>query len=351
VAIAAAVASLVAAAAVSSSARGRDWAARMVSRCGNGAVEAGEECDDGNQSDTDGCLTTCRFATCGDGQVRLHVEECDDGNHKDGDGCNARCLRCQPAGSAFTWSDTGHCYSRHDVSVTWAEARDLCLQNGGDLATFTSGYEVLAADAALLRGDHPAPWVGLWDREGTGHYEWVTGESTGSGESVLPLQQVPAGTRRCAVLAQGRLASHHLHPIHLDLPDCNTKAAALCEQPGWVVNPTDHHAYLVISRPASWQQARLDCVARGGHLATIGGADEQSFVATHTFETLWIGGSDLEREADFRWITGEPFQYGAFVAKEPDDPNGNADCLMIGLDKGWHDRICNESSGYVCEIE
>ena len=63
--------------------------------CGNAFVEAGEECDDGNQSDRDGCLGDCRLARCGDG-VLAAFEGCDDGNHADGAGCSERCLpsRC-----------------------------------------------------------------------------------------------------------------------------------------------------------------------------------------------------------------------------------------------------------------
>ncbi|MBN1770704.1 MAG: DUF4215 domain-containing protein [Deltaproteobacteria bacterium] len=47
--------------------------------CGNGRVEAGEECDDGNPDDSDDCPTTCRFAFCGDGFLRAAFEACDDG--------------------------------------------------------------------------------------------------------------------------------------------------------------------------------------------------------------------------------------------------------------------------------
>ena len=60
-------------------------------RCGNGTPDEGEECDDGNQSDTDACPRTCRNAFCGDGFVRAGVEECDDGNTQPGDGCDAAC--------------------------------------------------------------------------------------------------------------------------------------------------------------------------------------------------------------------------------------------------------------------
>lgn len=42
--------------------------AGLADRCGDGVVQedAGELCDDGNDVETDGCLSSCRFATCGD---------------------------------------------------------------------------------------------------------------------------------------------------------------------------------------------------------------------------------------------------------------------------------------------
>ncbi|HBH20321.1 MAG TPA: hypothetical protein DEB30_00975 [Candidatus Peribacter riflensis] len=54
--------------------------------CGNGVMETGEECDDGNAIDTDGCLNICRAAVCGNGIVEGR-ESCDDGNLTAGDGC------------------------------------------------------------------------------------------------------------------------------------------------------------------------------------------------------------------------------------------------------------------------
>ncbi|MBI4224131.1 MAG: DUF4215 domain-containing protein, partial [Deltaproteobacteria bacterium] len=59
--------------------------------CGDGFVTGDEVCDDGNRSDTDGCLNTCVPASCGDGFVRDGVEACDDGNRVDTDACRNRC--------------------------------------------------------------------------------------------------------------------------------------------------------------------------------------------------------------------------------------------------------------------
>ena len=64
--------------------------------CGDGRIDAGEDCDDGNNDDRDACLSTCRRARCGDGVVWLGVEPCDDGNLDNGDACLTTCrvARC-----------------------------------------------------------------------------------------------------------------------------------------------------------------------------------------------------------------------------------------------------------------
>ncbi len=62
--------------------------------CGNGIVEAGEQCDDGNTVNGDGCSSTCQLenppAVCGNGILEAG-EQCDDGNTVNGDGCSSTC--------------------------------------------------------------------------------------------------------------------------------------------------------------------------------------------------------------------------------------------------------------------
>jgi cysteine-rich repeat protein len=54
-------------------------------------MQSGEQCDDGNSSNSDACLNTCLPASCGDGFVRTGVEQCDDGNTSNTDGCVGSC--------------------------------------------------------------------------------------------------------------------------------------------------------------------------------------------------------------------------------------------------------------------
>jgi len=64
--------------------------------CGNWIIEEGEECDDGNNYNGDGCSANCMCEDCddegfcGDGIIQTG-EECDDGNNYNGDGCSASC--------------------------------------------------------------------------------------------------------------------------------------------------------------------------------------------------------------------------------------------------------------------
>jgi cysteine-rich repeat protein len=74
--------------------------------CGNGVMEAGEHCDDGNTVTGDGCTATCECEeeivvpppppppVCGNG-VMEGAEGCDDGNDIAGDGCSPTCI-CEP---------------------------------------------------------------------------------------------------------------------------------------------------------------------------------------------------------------------------------------------------------------
>src|SRR5207244_2154411 len=63
-----------------------------VGDCGNGILDPGEQCDDGNAVAGDGCSASCRLEVCGNG-IRDVGEQCDDGNTVSGDGCSATCQR------------------------------------------------------------------------------------------------------------------------------------------------------------------------------------------------------------------------------------------------------------------
>ena len=61
--------------------------------CGDGTLDTGEQCDDGNIKPDDGCSASCTdegVGSCGDGTLDS-FEQCDDGNTTSGDGCSGTC--------------------------------------------------------------------------------------------------------------------------------------------------------------------------------------------------------------------------------------------------------------------
>ena len=64
-----------------------------VPYCGDGNVDPGEACDDGDGVDDNACTNACTTPTCGDGVVQAFMgETCDDGNDVETDGCMNGCL-------------------------------------------------------------------------------------------------------------------------------------------------------------------------------------------------------------------------------------------------------------------
>lgn len=84
--------------------------------CGNGDLEAGEACDDGNTEPGDGCGPLCmREPYCGDGVVDPG-EVCDFGDNLSGDGCRSDCLSEEVCGDGILDPHVGEAC---DVDEDW----------------------------------------------------------------------------------------------------------------------------------------------------------------------------------------------------------------------------------------
>jgi cysteine-rich repeat protein len=119
--------------------------------CGDGIVDSGEQCDDGNTNNGDGCSSTCQTEgppnVCGDGALG-GSEQCDDGNTTAGDGCSADCK------------------SEFKITSNWT------FKNAGQTTTCPNGYDTAAVYTQPLDGQGQpvgSPVIDLWDcSAGTG---------------------------------------------------------------------------------------------------------------------------------------------------------------------------------------
>jgi hypothetical protein len=72
------------------------------------------------------------------------------------------------------------------------------------------------------------------------------------------------------------------------------KADSNCPS-GW--QKFEGNCYLVVENYWTWEEAEIDCIIKGGHLASIHSAAERSFVnSLAPSNHLWLGGTDAAVE-------------------------------------------------------
>jgi cysteine-rich repeat protein len=108
-------------------------------------------------------------AQCPNG-VLEQGEQCDDDNDIEGDGCHQCSVECDPP--ALLDTSSLHCYELQEGPQSWIAAQGVCELRNGHLVTITSASE-LALLSSFSEGD---TWIGGHDEDKDGTYEWVTGE-------------------------------------------------------------------------------------------------------------------------------------------------------------------------------
>lgn len=129
--------------------------------CGDGEIDEGEACDDGNVAGGDGCAADCsaveadyacpvpgmacvRVVTCGNARIEGH-ETCDDRNTVAGDGCDADCHLepgwvCPTVGAACVAAACGD-----GIVAGWEACDDGGVCNGGGDMACTADADCAAA--------------------------------------------------------------------------------------------------------------------------------------------------------------------------------------------------------------
>ena len=126
---------------------GRTDMSMPPAQCGNGDLETGELCDDGNTVDGDGCRGDCLSDyACGNGVVdtvgsgATSDEVCDDGNSVNGDGCDAACASDESCGNGI-------------VDLGAGEVCDDGNTDDGDACNATCTMSLLCGNGTMDSGE------------------------------------------------------------------------------------------------------------------------------------------------------------------------------------------------------
>ena len=148
----------------------------IIPGCGDGLLEPSlEECDDGNQIDTDACTNACTNAVCGDGIVQEGVEGCDDANMIDTDACVA----CQPAfcGDGIIQEGVEECDGAENCNGACVRDRLVFVTAETHDGDFAGGGMLTGIEAADAFCRSRALAAGL-DVNGTDFWAWLSDAET-----------------------------------------------------------------------------------------------------------------------------------------------------------------------------
>jgi hypothetical protein len=112
----------------------------------------------------------------------------------------------------------------------------------------------------------------------------------------------------------------------------------------------------VITNEVTWLEAKSLAASRGGYLATITSTNEWDrlvpLLIDSGVQNFWLGASDEQVEGEWRWVTGEPFNFALWDVLEPNNCCGGEHFLAVTTNF-WNDagtRSNSESrAAYVIE--
>lgn len=129
------------------------------------------------------------------------------------------------------------------------------------------------------------------------------------------------------------------------------------------------HKYEIIEKVMTWKEAKEYCESKGGYLVTITSKEEQKkieeLIKAKNYGNkkirFWIGATDEETEGQWKWVTGEKFDYANWGEKVPDNRKDqdfacmqNYEYSAFGIKEYQWDDINNEQSKdvvtyFICE--
>lgn len=116
----------------------------------------------------------------------------------------------------------------------------------------------------------------------------------------------------------------------------------------------NEHEYKLIFTTRTWNEAKTDCEARGGHLVTLTSSNENDFVFNLAEQNIiWIGFTDETIEGEWQWVTGEGVNFTNWKSGEPNDADGGEDYTEMYVDGLWKDNgapaVPSMTHYYICE--
>jgi hypothetical protein len=232
-------------------------------------------------------------------------------------------LGCLPASSDLS-----------EYSAEWAEADEVIAgasSSSGSLAGAVAGGSSTSSNGAGAGGGQQVG--GGSSNEGLGGAVFTPAATAGASSS----EGGSAGTPPFAGTGGGQALPAPPEP----LGPCSDGVLVAEQQ----------RCYFVSTEAATWQGARLACVAWEGELVKVESVAEDQLLASLVVESIWLGASDTGVDNVYVWTDGSPVAFGNWGPGQPDAFAGSTDCIEKRAAEGslWFDQPCDAAHLFICE--
>ncbi|XP_009079448.1 PREDICTED: macrophage mannose receptor 1-like, partial [Acanthisitta chloris] len=262
-------------------------------------------------------------------------------------------------------------------SASMEEGREVCKKNFGDLAVIESESERKFLWQYILRnGKEDAYFIGLqlsidqrtsWmDGTPVTYLAWAPHEpnfANNDENCVVMYKNLGFWNDINCGFPNPYICERHNSSINSTVPPTTFSTPRGCH-PTWL--SFHNKCYKIFGSTeeerVTWRAARTACMNLGGNLATIPNEQVQAFLTFHMkdFATdIWIGLNDINHEMRFLWTDGTGVYFTnwakGFPSGRVDLYGTQADCVAMTnspvKEAGqWADQSCDDSKGYICQI-
>lgn len=69
--------------------------------------------------------------------------------------------------------------------------------------------------------------------------------------------------------------------------------------------------------------------------------------------SIWMGSTDEEAEGEWKWLDGETIDEDLWADGQPNNPNGNQHCLLMGVPQipFFYDAVCSSANYFACHYK
>jgi len=283
------------------------------------------------------------------------------------------CEQSCPLGWAMEGCKCFKILNSKTVKVKHSEAEAECVKRGAHLASVTS--QDIQDRLIFLESECETEcececdfWIGLNDYYEEGSYVWPSGETYGSYTNWKTSPHTPDPSLQYVKMNTDKQWENISGGTELSAYACELELDRRVEEVAPSCFKDGDYCYTVKTTALTWDNAETDCVAEGGHLATVPVTNtdlnkrlaEQGAtnVDTDDYNGFWIGLNDITEEGTYQWVNGDTptvlTSDNVWQSNQPNSANVDIqDCIKLKINVAhfglWDDTKCENLFPYACQ--